>query len=188
MFALVLAGSLSAAVPCAPDVDARLTAAAAALGRARLDVEKDVPKKKRAAVLQSLDEAGRALEEARAAICPAAAKPQAPRPPKDVPLLDEATLAVIIAHAHEQDGDDGKAAAVEEGVRAQCVTVQQARQLLALFAFDGEKLRTVRFLVPRLVDRADAAVLADAFAFAADKKKVEQLLKTAPTAPQCAGG
>ncbi len=199
MTPLVLVLALAAAPPktCPQDVVDRFAAVASSLERAEAEVAATVPKKKRARLSADLGEARRGLDDLRVRVgCTTAPTPQAGAPAgppsgptrSAVKTIDEASFSTFLAMAQAQDNDEQKTQLLEEVVGAQCVTTFQVQNTMALYKFDGEKLRAARFLVPRIVDRGSAGGLVQSFAFDGDKRKLLTMLKNARTDLQCVGG
>lgn len=135
--------------------------------------------KRRAAELEAA-----AREEARrAAEREEAARKAAPTTPPTDPAPVEGTpaptasgdLARIVAAVQAESFASGKVSALKSAGKSARLTAAEARQVLDLFSFEGDKLEAVTFLRDKITDPLNWNVLVEAFMSATDRDKVRAM-------------
>ncbi|MBW2731444.1 MAG: DUF4476 domain-containing protein [Deltaproteobacteria bacterium] len=91
--------------------------------------------------------------------------------------MRRAAFASLKSEVRRQSMDRNKVGVVEVAARRNYVTCEQARQLLQLLSFGRTKIKALRALAPRIVDRSNAHVILGVFSFSRDKRTASQLLK-----------
>lgn len=150
-------------------------------------------RRERRRLRDDLDHTIRLTERARDAACTTAAPPPPtvvvappPPPPPQPVVLSPAAFAELKAAVERESFDDGKASVIGLGIRGDtCVTVDQARQLMALHSFSDAQLNTVKALAPRFVDPERAFTLQESLRFSTDKDRLTKILKSANQIPAC---
>lgn len=149
-------------------------------------------RRERRRLRDDLDHTIRLTERARDAACDAAnAAPPPPvvvasEPPPQPVVLSPAAFAELKAAVEKEAFDDGKVRVIALAVRGDlCVSVDQARQLMALQSFADARINTVKALAPRFVDPERAFTLEEALMFSTDKDRMTKVLKSASQLPAC---
>lgn len=193
---LILALPLAAPAGCEPPLQAALDR----LDQTIVRLEKELPDVSQRALKQRLQ---RRLADARAAArhvrseaCapdpesaaespaasdPTRAEPLATRTPLEAPLF----RALLSGLRGEHDPED-QLSLLEARLSGECVSVAQAKQVLAELRRDPDKLLAARRLVPRLTDRARAFELTKAVG-PAREGRMRSLIKSAQPVPGCGG-
>lgn len=195
-----LATAEPAASACPPDVDR----AYVALERTLLEVEHELDnigeRALRKRLRRRLRDAQAAMQHAKAESCAWAEPPMMPPmpttpppPPPAVveelpplaPLLDNQTLQGLLAALDAEAFSDGKLTVLAAGVSGVCLEVEQAKTLLARFAFSADRLRGAKLVVPRVLDRANLFRLYEVMKFSKDKEALREQVNQLRPEPGC---
>ena len=203
---LLLVALLSAATPghsptvsCSPAVERAISTLDDSINRLSNHVDELHDRRARRRLRADLEATTRARAVLRDQACPVEEilvppplPPQRPSwapPPQPsaqlTPPMDDRGFSELLSTVRRQSFDDGRLDVLEMGVRGQCVTSGQVVDLLAPFAFAGNKLSAARVLVPRIVDRAGAFRLFDAMTFETDKRKLKEIIEKVQPDPAC---
>ena len=121
---------------------------------------------------------------ARASVVVVEPRPQPPPRPV-IALLDERGADELTHAVRQQPFDDGRLSVLQLGVRGVCITSHQAEELVEELTFSRPRIDALRTLAPRIVDRANAFKIVDAFTFESDQRAARALLTSTAPAPEC---
>lgn len=153
-------------------------------------------KRERRALRDGLDKAIRASERAREDACDAARSktpvvvvqppPPPPPPPRQPLVLSSAGFEEVKKAVRQESFDDGRESVVKLAITGEtCVTVDQARTLIATQTFSDAKLTMARHLVPRIVDRDRAFTLTQGMTFPSDREAISGVISSSPQLEVC---
>ena|GEM_PF-3750468 len=101
-----------------------------------------------------------------------AAKPK----PKLRKAIGKNAFASLLSTVEGESFASGKIQVLKSAAAHHHFRISQVSQLLNKFSFSGEKIKAVRILYPKVVDRKNAFKLYNAFTFETDKRKLRAIL------------
>jgi len=114
------------------------------------------------------------------------ALPPPPPPPRQPLVLSSSGFEEVKKAVRQESFDDGREAAVKLAITGEtCVTVDQAKALIATQTFSDAKLTMARHLVPRIVDRDRAFTLTQGITFPSDREALSGVISSSPQMEIC---
>jgi hypothetical protein len=104
------------------------------------------------------------------------APPPPPPPPPALMPMDPGAFASLVAAVDAESFSANKLRVLQEAAARNNFSVAQLVRLVNALSFAKDKVHAVEIVGPRLVDPQNAFQVYDAFTFAADKRRVQQIL------------
>lgn len=98
---------------------------------------------------------------------PVVAQPQAMAP---------GSFHQLLRAVRKQAFSSGKLGAIRLGAARNHFSCAQVTRLIQAVTFSSDKIKALRMLAPRLVDRANSFTILNAFTFSSDKRKAQRIL------------
>ena len=159
------------------------------------DIDALDSKRDRRALRAALDQAVRASERARDQACDATRNktpvvvvqpPPPPPPPRQPIVLSSSGFDELRKAVRQESFDDRREAIVKLAITGDtCVTVDQARALIATQTFSDAKRTMASHLVPRIVDRDRAFTLTQGMTLPGDREAIVGVVSSSPQLEIC---